>query len=101
MKKLHIESLDELEAMFREKTVEMTDAIKESIQEAYDGNKKTALLFEIQIEGVESAFEISITKKEWIIALENCLKHYEEWEHSDDAIDTFLLIKTLKDEQAS
>jgi hypothetical protein len=50
---------------------------------------------------VESAFEISITKKEWIIALENCLKHYEEWEHSDDAIDTFLLIKTLKDEQAS
>jgi len=101
MKKLHIESLDELEAMFREKSVEMTDAIKQSIQEAYDGNKKTALLFEIQIEGVESAFEISITKKEWIIALENCLKHYEEWEHSDDAIDTFLLIKTLKDEQAS
>jgi hypothetical protein len=101
MKKLHIESLDELEAMFREKTVEMTDAIKESIQEAYDAKKRTALLFEIQIEGVESAFEISITKKEWIIALENCLKHYEEWEHSDDAIDTFLLIKTLKDEQAS
>lgn len=101
MKKLHIESLDELEAMFREKTIEMTDAIKQSIQEAYDGNKKTALLFEIQIEGVESAFEISITKKEWIIALENCLKHYEEWEHSDDAIDTFLLIKTLKDETAS
>ena len=101
MKKLHIDSLDELEAMFREKTVEMTDAIKESIQEAYDGNKKTALLFEIQIEGVDSAFEISITKKEWIIALENCLRHYEEWEHGDDAIDTFLLIKTLKDEQAS
>lgn len=101
MKKLHIESLDELEAMFREKTIDMTDAIKQSIQEAYDGNKKTALLFEIQIEGVESAFEISITKKEWIIALENCLKHYEEWEHSDDAIDTFLLIKTLRDEQAS
>ena len=98
MKKLEIESLDELEAMFREKTIEMTDAIKESIQEAYDGNKKTALLFEIQIEGVESAFEISITKKEWIIALENCLRHYEEWEHSDDAIDTFLLLKTLKDE---
>lgn len=101
MKRLEIDSLDELEAMFREKSVEMTDAIKESIQEAYDAKKKTALLFEIQIEGVESAFEISITKKEWIIALENCLKHYEEWEHSDDAIDTFLLIKTLKDEQAS
>jgi hypothetical protein len=101
MKRLEIDSLDELEAMFREKSVEMTDAIKQSIQEAYDAKKKTALLFEIQIEGVESAFEISITKKEWIIALENCLKHYEEWEHSDDAIDTFLLIKSLKDEQVS
>ncbi len=101
MKRLEIDSLEELEAMFREKSVEMTDAIKESIQEAYDGNKKTALLFEIQIEGVESAFEISITKKEWIIALENCLRHYEEWEHGDDALDTYLLIKNLKDEQIS
>jgi hypothetical protein len=48
--------------------------------------------------GVDGSFEISLPKKEWITALENCLKHYEEWEHSDDAIDTFLLLKTLKDE---
>jgi hypothetical protein len=101
MRRIEISSLEELEAMFKEKSVELTDAIKQSIQEAYDAKKKTALLFEIQIEGVESAFEISITKKEWIIALENCLKHYEEWEHSDDQIDTYILIKKLKDEQAS
>jgi hypothetical protein len=101
MKRLEIESLEELEAMFKEKSVEMTTTIKESIQEAYNGKKKTALLFEIQIDGVDSAFEISVTKKEWIVALENCLRHFEEWEMSDDAIDTFLLIKTLKDEQAS
>lgn len=101
MKRLEIDSLEELEAMFREKSVEMTDAIRESIQEAFDNKKRTALLFEIQIEGVESAFEISITRKEWIIALENCLRHYEEWEHGDDALDTYLLIKKLKDEQIS
>jgi hypothetical protein len=101
MKRLEIDSLEELEAMFKEKSVEMTDAIRESIQEAYDSKKRTALLFEIQIEGVENAFEISITRKEWIIALENCLRHYEEWEHGDDALDTYLLIKKLKDEQVS
>jgi hypothetical protein len=101
MKRLEIDSLEELEAMFKEKSVEMTDAIRESIQEAFDNKKRTALLFEIQIEGVESAFEISITRKEWIIALENCLRHYEEWEHGDDALDTYLLIKKLKDEQIS
>jgi len=101
MKRLEIDSLEELEAMFKEKSVELTDAIRESIQEAFDNDKKTALLFEIQIEGVESALEISITRKEWIIALENCLKHYIEWEHSDDQIDTYMLIKKLKDEQIS
>lgn len=101
MKRLEIDSLEELEAMFREKSVELTDAIRESIQEAFDNKKRTALLFEIQIGGVESAFEISITRKEWIIALENCLRHYEEWEHGDDALDTYLLIKKLKDEQIS
>jgi hypothetical protein len=101
MKRLEIDSLEELEAMFKERSVEMTDAIRESIQEAYDSKKRTALLFEIQIEGVENAFEISVTRKEWIIALENCLRHYEEWEHGDDALDTYLLIKKLKDEQVS
>ena len=49
------------------------------------------------MEGIDTSFEISLTSKEWIIALENCLKHYEEWEMSDEAIDTFLLIKELKD----
>lgn len=98
MKKLQIESLGELETMFREKTIEMTDNIKDSIQEAVTTKKRVAQLFEIQMEGVEGSFEISLPKKEWIIALENCLRHYEEWEHSDDAIDTFLLIKKLKDE---
>lgn len=98
MKKLEIESLDELETMFREKSVEMTDNIKNSIQEAFTAKRKVAQLFEIQMEGVDGSFEISLSKKEWIIALENCLRHYEEWEHSDDAIDTFLLIKNLKDE---
>lgn len=97
MRRLQIESLDELEAIFREKTVDMTNNIKESIQEAHSSKKKTAILFEIEAEGMDTSFEISITTKEWITALENCLKHYEEWEMADDAIDTYLLLKELKD----
>lgn len=101
MKKINIESIEDLDALFKEKTLEMTDTIKNSIQQAHSAKKRTAQLFEIQINGTDSAFEISLSKAEWIVALENCLKHYEEWEHSDDAIDTYMLIKTLKDETAS
>ena len=96
MRKLQIESLDELENIFREKSVDMTNNIREGIEEAMSKKKKTALLFEIEMEGMDTAFEISLTSKEWITALENCLRHYEEWEMGDEAIDTYLLIKQLK-----
>lgn len=99
MRRLQIESLQELEKIFREKSVDMTNNIKEGIEEAMKNKKKTALLFEIQVEGLENIFEISLTSKEWIIALENCLKHYGEWEMSDEAIDTYLLIKELKEKK--
>lgn len=99
MRKLQIESLDELEGIFREKSVDMTNNIKEGIEEAIKNKKKTALLFEIELEGMDTSFEISLTSKEWIIALENCLKHYGEWEMSDEAIDTYLLIKELKEKK--
>jgi hypothetical protein len=96
MRKLEIDSLEELEAIFREKTVDMTNNIREGIQEAMNAKKKTAILFEIFVEGMETSFEISLPKKEWITALENCLRHYEAWKMGDDAIDTYLLIKELK-----
>jgi hypothetical protein len=62
----------------------------------FNNKKKTALLFEIELDGMDTSFEISVTSKEWVTALENCLKHFEEWEMGDDAIDTYLLIKQLK-----
>jgi hypothetical protein len=99
MRKLQIEDLQELEAIFRERSVDMTNNIQQGIKEAFDNKKKTAMLFEIQIEGLENSFEISLPIKEWIVALENCLKHYEEWEMSDEAIDTYLLIKELKEKK--
>jgi len=99
MRKLQIESLEELEGIFREKSVDMTNNIREGIEEAMKAKKKTALLFEIELDGMDTTFEISLTSKEWITALENCLKHYGEWEMSDEAIDTYLLIKELKEKK--
>ena len=96
MRKLQIESLEELENIFRDKSVDMTNNIREGIEDAMSRKKKTALLFEIEMDGMDTAFEISLTSKEWITALENCLRHYEEWEMGDEAIDTYLLIKQLK-----
>ena len=97
MRKLEIDSLEELESIFRERSVDMTNNIREGIQEAFDNKKKTAILFEIFMEGMDTSFEISLPIKEWIIALENCLNHYQEWEMADDAIDTYLLIKGIKE----
>ena len=97
MRKLQIESLAELEDIFKKKSVDMTTNIRDSIQEAITSKKKTALLFQIEVDGMDTSFEISITRKEWVVALENCLKHFEEWEMGDDAIDTYLLIKKIKD----
>ena len=99
MRKLQVESLEELESIFREKSVDMTNNIREGIQEARDKKKKTATLFEIEVDGLGTVFEISLTTKEWITALENCLRHYEEWEMGDEAIDTYLLIKELKEKK--
>jgi hypothetical protein len=96
MRKLQLESLDQLNDIFKDKSVDMTNNIRESIQEAFNAKKKTALLFEIEFEGMDTNFEISITTKEWVTALENCLRHYEEWDMGDDAIDTYLLLKQLK-----
>ena len=96
MRRLEIETIAELETIFKERSVEMTTNIRDSIQEAFNKKKKTALIFEIGVEGLDTNFEISLTHREWIPALENCLKHFEQWEMGDDAIDTYLLLKELK-----
>lgn len=95
MKKFEISSLEELESIFKEKSKDMTAAIRDSIQEALEKKKKSAILFEIGVEGMDNAFEISLSDKEWGIALENCLKHYQEWEMADDAIDTWQLLQKI------
>jgi len=98
MKRLKVEGINEFSDMFREKDVEMTTSIRDSIQEALEQNKRTANLFEVEFEGVETIMEISLPKSQWKVALDNCLKHYEEWEMGDDALDTYLVLKKLNED---
>lgn len=96
MKKIELASVEDINKIFATESVEITNGIRECIQEAVAENKKIVCLFEISIEGFDSVFEISLAKKEYITALENCLKLYEKWEMGDEALDTYLLIKQLK-----
>lgn len=95
MKRLVVEGIHEFSDMFREKSVDMTTSIRDSIQEALEQNKRTANLFEVEFEGIETIMEITLPKNQWKTALDNCLKHFREWEMADDEIDTYLLIKKI------
>jgi len=96
MKKLQFSSPDEFQKYFRGKSPELTGVIVDAIREAMQFQKKTADLFEICFDESDTVFEISLPRKQWVTALENCLKHYEEWEMGDDALDTYLLLKDVK-----
>lgn len=96
MKKLEFTSPEEFSEYFKGKSVDLTNSIAYSIREAFLYQKKTASLFEIAFDGSDSVYEISLSKREWVTALENCLSHYHEWEMYDDEIDTWELIQSIK-----
>lgn len=96
MKQLTFKTQEEFSEFFKAKSPELTSTIAHAIREAFMFQKKTAPIFEICFDQNDSVFEISLTKKEWIVALENCLSHYHEWEMHDDEIDTWELIQSIK-----
>jgi hypothetical protein len=96
MKKIHFDSPEEFRKYFSGKSPELTGIIVDAIRESMQFQKRTADLFEVTWEDSDSVFEISLPKNQWVTALETCLKHYEEWEMGDDALDTYLLIKDVK-----
>ena len=97
MRKLIFNSSEEFSNLFTEKHEDTTDVIAEAIQEAVQYQKNTANLFEIIFTSTEYVFEISLPKSQWKIALETCLKHYEELGAGDKALETYLLLKEVKE----
>lgn len=95
MKRVEFNTPDEFTSYFSEKNVEITKAVVSAIKEALESQKKTAVLFEVYFDSMDVFYELSLTRNQWQTALENCLSHFEQWNMSDDAIDTYLLIKDL------
>ena len=96
MVKLHFETTEEFEGLFKRKTKNVTDAIVVGIEKAMHDNRKTAMLFEITFAQAESMFEISLPRSQWATALEQCLKHYEQLDLTDECIDTWKLLEAAK-----
>lgn len=96
MVKLHLESPAEFETLFKRKTIKVTNAIVSGIQQAMQNGKRTAPLFEISFEEVDSFYEISLPQSQWSSALQACLDHYHREEMVDEAIDTWKLLEAAK-----
>ena len=96
MVRLHFNTTEEFEELFKSKKRATTDAIVNGIELALANNKKTAPLFEITFQETQRAFEISLPQAEWANALESCLDHYHHLQEADDAIDTWKLLEAVK-----
>ena len=96
MVKLHFNTTEKFEELFKSKKRATTDAIVNGIERALIKNKKSAPLFEISFQESQRSFEISLPQAEWANALESCLDHYHQLQEADDAIDTWKLLEAVK-----
>lgn len=96
MVRLHFNTTQDFEGLFKRKTLSVTRSIVNGIQTAVSNKKKTALLFEITFEDADMMYEISLSKSQWQHALENCLEHLHSQNLPDEEIDCWKLIESLK-----
>ena len=96
MVKLHFTSTEEFEGLFKRKSISVTRSIVQGIEEAMQGNKRTALLFEITFEEADNMYEISLPQSQWVIALESCLEHLHAQNLADEEIDCWKLLEAAK-----
>ena len=96
MVKLHFDTTDEFEQLFKSKTLSVTRAIYTGIEEAVIKNRKSANLFQITFEQADMMYEISLPFSQWSPALEKCLEHFHKEELADEAIDCWKLLEAVK-----
>ena len=97
MVKLHFNTTDEFEGLFKNKKLSVTRAIIQGIEDAMQGNKRSACLFEVTFEEAEMAYEISLPQSQWATALESCLKHLHTKDNtSDEQIACWKLLEAAK-----
>lgn len=96
MVKLHFNTTEEFETLFKNKSLAVTDTIYDGIEEAMKKGDNTAMLFELSFADTERAFEMSLPQSQWVDSLESCLNHYHELELGDKAIDAWKLLEAAK-----
>ena len=96
MVKLHFNSPEEFESLFKSRDIRITNTIVKGIKDAMQDNARTAKLFEISFEEAEIAYEIALPQKEWMGALKTSLNHYHEKNLVDEQIDTWELLEVVK-----
>jgi len=89
-------SLEDFEEAMSQQTPILSNAIYDSISQSYQKGNKTCTLFNISISSQQLEYQITLPKKQWLKALQSCLKDFEAFEQVDDAIDCYLLIKKLQ-----
>jgi hypothetical protein len=94
--KLHFNSTDEFEGLFKRKSIAVTRSIVQGIEHTMQMNKRSALLFEITFEDADSMYEISLPVSQWTTALESCLSHLHKEGSADEQIDCWKLLEAAK-----
>ena len=97
MVKLHFNSPEEFETLFRSKDIRVTRAIVQSIEDAMREGARSANMFEVSFEDSEIAYNISLPQKQWVQALQTSLDFYHENNLIDEQIDTWKLLEAARD----
>ena len=97
MVKLHFNSPEEFESLFRSRDVRVTKAIVKSIEEAMQDGARSARMFEVSFENTDLSYDISLPQKQWVQALQNSLDFYHSENLIDEQIDTWKLLELAKD----
>ena len=96
MVKLHFNSPEEFETLFKSRDIRVVNAIVSAIKEAMSENAKTAKMFEVSFEGADEAYEIGLAQKQWQHALKSSLDYYHKQNLVNEQIDTWELLETVK-----
>ena len=96
MVKLHFNSTEDFEGLFKRKSLSVTRSIIQGVEDAMQKNKKTAPLFEITFEDADNMYEIALPQSQWVNALESCLEHLHAQNLADEEIDCWKLLEAAK-----
>jgi len=97
MRELTFESSEDFRNSFVGEAIKYSLEATDSIEEAFREGQKEAKLFQIAIEDVDYTFQIVVPKKDWLTVLEAAFERFQEADMVDRTIDTWTLIRDIKE----